>query len=167
MSDILFELKADHFYIARNGTLVGPIQGTGKQTYPFTAFLKNQWSTWMKSGRFNEFIADHGYDLVREATAEELAQLEPTALATQPKAQPEEEATVDAPRYNQGDIECIEAIKAALTPEEFRGWLKGDIMKYVWRERHKGGARDIRKARYYLQRLLDEMEGNLDKQPGQ
>jgi hypothetical protein len=40
--------------------------------------------------------------------------------------------------YTQGDIECIDAIRAALTAEEFRGYCKGNVLKYVWRERHKG-----------------------------
>jgi len=58
--------------------------------------------------------------------------------------------------YNQGKIECIEAIKSALTPEEYRGFLKGNILKYVWRERHKGGIESLQKAQVYLGWLLDE-----------
>lgn len=56
--------------------------------------------------------------------------------------------------YTNGSIECIEAIEAALTPEEFRGYLKGCAMKYIWRERMKGGTESIDKARWYVQRLL-------------
>ena len=52
--------------------------------------------------------------------------------------------------YTHGDVECIEAIRAALTPGEFIGFCKGNVMKYVWRERHKGGSEDLRKARDYL-----------------
>ena len=40
--------------------------------------------------------------------------------------------------YTQGSIECIDAIEAALTPEEFRGYCKGNALKYLWRERSKG-----------------------------
>ncbi len=54
------------------------------------------------------------------------------------------------PHYRQGGIECIEAIKAALTDEEFRGYCKGNSIKYVWREKHKGGGQDIKKAAWYL-----------------
>jgi len=54
----------------------------------------------------------------------------------------------------QGSIECIEAIEAQLTPEEFRGFLKGNVAKYVWRERHKGGREDLRKAQWYLKHLV-------------
>ena len=60
--------------------------------------------------------------------------------------------------YRQGEIECIDAIQAALTPDEFRGYCKGNILKYVWRERHKGGAQSLMKARWYLDRLIATME---------
>lgn len=56
--------------------------------------------------------------------------------------------------YNTGEIECIDAIKAALSPEEFNGFLKGNVFKYIWREKHKGGPESLAKARWYLERLL-------------
>jgi hypothetical protein len=59
------------------------------------------------------------------------------------------------PHYRQGDIECIDAIKAALTPEEFRGYCKGNAIKYVWRERHKGGNESMAKADYYLKKAQE------------
>lgn len=52
-----------------------------------------------------------------------------------------------------GGIECIDAIEAQLTPEEYRGYLKGNIAKYLWRERHKGGQESVLKAQWYLERL--------------
>ena len=58
------------------------------------------------------------------------------------------------PHYVNGEIECIEAIEAQLTPEEFRGYLKGNIAKYVWREKHKGGTESLKKARWYLDLLI-------------
>ena len=57
------------------------------------------------------------------------------------------------PHYNQGSVECIEAIKATLTPEEFRGYCKGNAIKYVWRERLKGQDESLKKATWYLDRL--------------
>jgi hypothetical protein len=61
---------------------------------------------------------------------------------------------VDHPdHYNAGGIECIEGIRAALTPEEFRGFCKGNALKYVWREAHKGGNQDLEKAQWYLNLL--------------
>ena len=58
------------------------------------------------------------------------------------------------PHYTAGGIECIEAIRAALTPDEFRGHCKANAMKYIWRERNKGGDESIRKAIWYLTEML-------------
>jgi hypothetical protein len=57
------------------------------------------------------------------------------------------------PHYTQGKVECIDAIESALTAEEFRGYCKGVVIKYCWRESHKGGDEDLKKARWYLNRL--------------
>ena len=65
------------------------------------------------------------------------------------------------PHYIEGGgIECIEAIESQLTLEEFRGYLKGNIAKYLWREKHKGGTESLKKAQWYLDRLiqLDEAQ---------
>ena len=56
--------------------------------------------------------------------------------------------------YTDGGVECIEAIEAQLTSEEYRGALKMAIAKYVWREKHKGGTESLKKARWYLDRLI-------------
>lgn len=56
----------------------------------------------------------------------------------------------NADRYDHGEIECIDAIKAALTPEEFRGFCKGNVIKYAWRESYKGGDADLCKASAYI-----------------
>jgi len=58
------------------------------------------------------------------------------------------------PHYTDGEIECIEAIEASLTPEEFRGYCKGNLMKYNWRERLKGGTKSLKKGQWYLERLI-------------
>ena len=54
-----------------------------------------------------------------------------------------------------GGIECIEAIEASLSEEEFRGYCKGNIQKYIWRERMKGGVESLKKAAWYLDRLIE------------
>lgn len=71
--------------------------------------------------------------------------------------QPPEPASslIDHPdHYTQGNIECIDAIEAALTPEEFRGFCKGNALKYIWRERSKGQQQSLAKAKWYLDKLL-------------
>ena len=57
--------------------------------------------------------------------------------------------------YKTGDIECIDAIRSALGPERFEGFLQGNVIKYVWRYTHKGGAEDLEKAKTYMGWLLD------------
>lgn len=60
--------------------------------------------------------------------------------------------------YNQYGIECLDAIKASMTIEEFRGYLKGNIEKYVWRYSYKGKPKeDLLKAEFYLKRLIKEL----------
>ena len=58
--------------------------------------------------------------------------------------------------YTNGDIECIDAIRAALTPEEFIGYCKGNAIKYVWREKNKNGLEDMQKAKVYLGWMIEQ-----------
>lgn len=61
--------------------------------------------------------------------------------------------------YTAGGIECIEAIKASMTAEDFRGFLKGQVIKYIWRYRLKDNPlQDLEKAKFYLDRLIDEVK---------
>ena len=61
---------------------------------------------------------------------------------------------VNSPSHYQLDgMEAIDIIKAALTPEEYRGYLKGNALKYMLREPFKGNpAQDVAKAKWYLER---------------
>ena len=58
--------------------------------------------------------------------------------------------------YTQGGIECIEAEKAALG-DLFMGFLIGNALKYLWRFRHKNGLEDLKKAKWYLEKAIEEM----------
>ena len=59
--------------------------------------------------------------------------------------------------YNEGAIEAIEAIKASMHPQEYKGYLKGNCLKYLWRYEYKNGIEDLRKARVYLDWLIKEV----------
>ena len=63
---------------------------------------------------------------------------------------------VNKPAHYEGSIECIEAIKSSMSAEAFKGYLKGNIQKYIWRFDRKGGVEDLQKAEWYLKRLIDE-----------
>lgn len=62
--------------------------------------------------------------------------------------------------YNKGAIEAIEAIKASMPDSEFKGYLKGNALKYLWRYDYKGKPiEDLRKCRWYIERLIQEVNG--------
>ena len=64
---------------------------------------------------------------------------------------------VDHPiHYRTGDIECIDAIKAALGSEGFIDYCHGNALKYLWRWRHKNGIEDVEKALVYLDWMIKE-----------
>ena len=60
--------------------------------------------------------------------------------------------------YTQGGIECIEAIRASMSPSGFQDYCKGNVLKYIWRWRDKGGIEDLAKAQVYLSWLIDSAE---------
>ena len=58
--------------------------------------------------------------------------------------------------YDAGGISTMEIIKAKLTPEQFKGYLLGNQIKYACRLNHKGDpSRDAEKSANYA-RLLKE-----------
>ena len=59
--------------------------------------------------------------------------------------------------YTMGKIETIEAISAALGDEGFQSYCAGNIIKYVFRYKYKGGKESLEKARWYLDRLISEV----------
>ena len=61
---------------------------------------------------------------------------------------------VNPSHYKKGEIECIDAIRSALTPEEWRGFLKGTAIAYLWRLGHKDAVeQDARKTLWYVEWL--------------
>jgi hypothetical protein len=66
------------------------------------------------------------------------------------------------PHYNKAGIECIDAIAAA-TGDGYEHYLQGNIMKYLWRYRYKNGTEDLKKAQWYLTKLIEEVEGCYDE----
>ena len=65
--------------------------------------------------------------------------------------------------YNNGSVECIEAIEAMLNKDEYIGYLRGNALKYRWRFRYKNKPfEDLRKARWYEDRLMKFLLDNQD-----
>ena len=74
------------------------------------------------------------------------------------KREEKEEDLVNNPtHYNRHGIECIQAIRAALSDEQFRGACKANVIKYIWRENYKNQDEDLKKALWYLNKLVSEL----------
>ena len=61
--------------------------------------------------------------------------------------------------YTQGNIECIDALKAATVGKRgIEAVCVANVVKYLWRYEEKNGIEDVRKAKWYIERLLMELE---------
>jgi len=79
--------------------------------------------------------------------------------ATHVLSEDEPDMVNQPPHYTQGGVECIDAIRAAVTGKPpYEAWLTGQIIKYVWRYNFKNGKEDLEKADFYLKRLIDIQE---------
>ena len=67
--------------------------------------------------------------------------------------------TVNSPEhYNMLDVEAINLIEMSMTKEEFLGYLKGNVLKYIIRYKHKGNAsEDLDKGKWYLDKLRNKI----------
>ena len=68
-----------------------------------------------------------------------------------------DESVFHPDHYTMGDVECIDGIKAALG-DNYIGFLIGNVIKYCWRYRFKGGLEDVKKAQYYVGLAVKELE---------
>ena len=60
--------------------------------------------------------------------------------------------------YTQGGIECIDAIKSATVGKTgIEAVCVANVVKYLWRYEEKNGLEDVKKARWYLERLISEL----------
>lgn len=68
----------------------------------------------------------------------------------------EVEDSVNQPsHYTSGGIECLDAMQAMLSKDEFIGFLRGNVFKYNWRYKLKNGIEDLKKAKFYQDKLIE------------
>ena len=66
---------------------------------------------------------------------------------------------VNHPAHYEGKVECIDAIECATDDlTGFKGYVTGNIIKYLWRWHKKNGLEDLKKARWYLEKLIAKVE---------
>lgn len=73
--------------------------------------------------------------------------------------QPAVDLVNSPPHYTGSSIECIDAIEAALTREEFIGFLRGQVFRYTWRLGKKDDPiQDASKAQWYQNKLIEVLK---------
>lgn len=65
---------------------------------------------------------------------------------------------VGGTHYTSKKVQPWEAMEAWMTPEQFAGFLRGNAIKYLARCDDKGGVEDLKKARHYLDKLIEVSE---------
>lgn len=115
--------------------------------------------TWSDSGRRDSVVEEKTW--FDPVDSEEVSDC-PGGICPVPWAinsEPKEDLVNHPPHYTNGGVECIEAIESQLTAEEFRGYLKGNCAKYLWRCGLKGKQKeDLKKCQWYLERLIETLE---------
>jgi hypothetical protein len=66
---------------------------------------------------------------------------------------------INPDHYKSKSKETIERLQDNLTQGEFKGYLKGNILKYLDRYEHKNGVEDLNKANWYLNKLIELENG--------
>ena len=98
----------------------------------------------------NQWTCVHGRDSRKVTCADCAAALNASSWATAKDNDP-----ISPDHYKVGGIETIDFMQAKLTPEEFAGYCKGNMLKYITRAGHKDDAgQDMRKALWYGERWL-------------
>jgi len=69
---------------------------------------------------------------------------------------------VNPAHYRIYKLETIDNIQNSMTHEEFVGYLKGNIKKYIDRYQNKNGSEDFKKARWYLNKLIEVESDDLE-----
>jgi len=147
-----FKLEVGKFYRNRDGEVL-KISSAGDHN-PY-AYKDSRNRTYTRSGSYRT-NGHSAFDLIEEVER-------PAEVETPEQARTEflKELTpgvydnVQRPsHYNAGPVETIDFIRSVMTPEEFRGWLKGNWLKYKDRAENKNGAEDHSKAQFYKEFLM-------------
>lgn len=113
--------------------------------YPITREEFNELPSLVKNFLQGEFPRWNAVDIQTAADLENLARL---------RRQAQEQVGGD--HYRRLTPQPVELLKCWLTPEEFKGFMRGNIIKYLARYQYKGGVQDLEKAKQYLEWLIGE-----------
>ena len=93
--------------------------------------------------------------LAEEEYIKDMRHLDYMRMMAEKETAMEEKDMVNSPlHYNKAGIETIDALDAMLV-DGFDFYLQGNIVKYLWRFRYKNGVEDLKKAQWYLNKLIE------------
>lgn len=111
---------------------------------------------------FVDDLQDSPQELMKSATErqEEGVTLLPKEFKADQKEEAKKHDAVNHPNhYTQGEVECIDAIASAcINKQGIEAVCAANIIKYLWRYENKNGVEDVKKAQWYLQKLIKELE---------
>lgn len=71
---------------------------------------------------------------------------------------------INPSHYKQGKVECIDALESATVNKTgLEAVCVANVIKYLWRYEAKNGLEDVRKAQWYLAKLIDYLEAKNKK----
>lgn len=117
-------------------------------------FFDNGW----KDGLFyHECTSPKGINLIwqRDSVEEKKDDGKIKLLSNENREFLEKDNVNNPSHYNKGGVECIYAIESSMTKEAFCGYLKGNVIKYMYRYENKGGVESLKKAQWYLNKLIN------------
>ena len=133
-------------YKTRCGEDVMIINNNGDDLWPIEGYIGEEEDVYLWNLEGLTIETDSDLDLI-----------EVIETATPPKSRKRD--MVNNPiHYGTGDIECIDYIQDFLTEEEYIGYLRGNIAKYLHRWRYKNGLEDLKKSEWYGAKLIKLME---------
>ena len=90
---------------------------------------------------------------------EEVALLRQWLRQWKAEQEDQEDAVNHPSHYTQGEVECIDAIASAcINKQGIEAVCVANVIKYIWRYERKNGIEDVKKAQWYLQKLIQELE---------
>ena len=121
-------------------------------TYEGTPLL---YSGYTKSDLFNDYL-EEGIVISYEDFIRYHSMTQEIASRLVRATNDEQNDNVNHPNhYNSYSREVIDTLQGSMTPDEFKGYLKGNIMKYVTRYQFKNGVEDLKKAKWYIEKLTE------------
>lgn len=132
-------------------------------------------NTGKRYSNYKEMLTAYGIDYRAGADAkyrkgisyeDQVRGLKPVTKITMEVIKPKEEAepkfvsfeefdAINPNHYKSGNMECIDALAETLGSEGIKAFCKGNVIKYLWRYEKKNGVEDLRKAQWYLNKLIE------------